>query len=242
MINIKKWRRWHRILAIIIGIQISFWMISGIYFSWISLDTVHGDDRVKKQPLHILTAQDNLISPSILINHWKDKKIRTITLKNNGKIFIYEVNFWGKSTKALHNAFDGSSLKPISSSEAMIIAKNDFDGDSISANIIKIEANPPNEYRGPLPVFQVNINDSRETRIYISPIDGKILAHRNRFWRVFDFLWMLHILDFDERDDINNNWLKILSILGFAVVISGYVLYFAINQRKPKKTKIKTTD
>lgn len=32
-------------------------------------------------------------------------------------------------------------------------------------------------------------------------------------WRVFDFLWMLHIIDFDSRDDFNHPLLQIASAL-----------------------------
>jgi len=38
-------------------------------------------------------------------------------------------------------------------------------------------------------------------------------------------MWMLHILDFNERENINNWLLRILSLLGMLTVLSGYFLW-----------------
>jgi len=54
---------------------------------------------------------------------------------------------------------------------------------------------------------------------------GLVTARRNKTWRVFDFLWMFHIMDYEDRDDINNLLLRVLSIFGLATVISGYLLW-----------------
>ena len=52
-------RRSHRYLGVILGIQFLFWTLGGLYFSWTSLDEVHGDLQ-HKHPPH-LSANFNLV-------------------------------------------------------------------------------------------------------------------------------------------------------------------------------------
>jgi uncharacterized iron-regulated membrane protein len=90
------------------------------------------------------------------------------------------------------------------------------------------------EFRGgPLPVYQVSLNDWRDTRLYADAYTGKVLARRNRFWRVYDFFWMLHIMDFKNRTDMNNYFLKVLSLGALGIVLSGYFL-FAFGKMAPR--------
>jgi putative intracellular protease/amidase len=56
---------------------------------------------------------------------------------------------------------------------------------------------------------------------------------RTNQWRIFDFLWMLHILDFESRDNINNWLLRLFSVLGLVTLLSGYWLFFVSRRRRP---------
>ena len=40
-------------------------------------------------------------------------------------------------------------------------------------------------------------------------------------WRVFDFVWMLHIMDYDERDDFNHPLLLITAGTALLFVFTG---------------------
>jgi hypothetical protein len=42
---------------------------------------------------------------------------------------------------------------------------------------------------------------------------------------VFDFLWALHILDFEEHQNINNPLLIATSALGLVVILTGIILF-----------------
>ena len=48
---------------------------------------------------------------------------------------------------------------------------------------------------------------------------------RNDRWRAFDFLWMLHTMDYRGRADFNNRALRAFSVLGLVTVLSGFVLF-----------------
>ena len=84
------------------------------------------------------------------------------------------------------------------------------------------------EYRGrELPLYKViakNIEDSY-INVYQNPYSGEILAIRSQSWRIWDFMWGLHIMDWVERDDIRNLFLKFFSFLALITSISGIFLF-----------------
>ena len=55
---------------------------------------------------------------------------------------------------------------------------------------------------------------------------GLIDARRNDMWRLFDFFWMLHIMDYQEREDFNHPLLIGAAGLALSVVIFGMALLF----------------
>jgi len=62
-------------------------------------------------------------------------------------------------------------------------------------------------------------------------LSGEIVAIRSSSWRIWDFLWGLHIMDYIDRDNINNILIKIFSILALISSLSGVILFF-ITQKK----------
>jgi len=51
--------------------------------------------------------------------------------------------------------------------------------------------------------------------------NGDLVTRRNRLWRIYDFAWMLHIMDYREREDFNHPLLVSASFLALLVVLSG---------------------
>ena len=54
------------------------------------------------------------------------------------------------------------------------------------------------------------------THFYVDAGSGEVVARRTRFWRVYDFMWGLHIMDLQGREDTHNPW-----VVGFALVAAG---------------------
>ncbi|MFN8947681.1 MAG: PepSY domain-containing protein, partial [Alphaproteobacteria bacterium] len=60
--------------------------------------------------------------------------------------------------------------------------------------------------------------------VYVSPLSGRGVARRSSTWRVYDFLWSLHIMDYRDREDFNN-WLVVISAaVALALTVSGFVI------------------
>ena len=96
------------------------------------------------------------------------------------------------------------------------------------------ENKPGSEYRGrSLPLYKIEaLNDAKEEiNVYVDPYTEEIVAIRSNQWRIWDFMWGVHIMDWNERDDIGNIFLKIFSILALISALSGVYLFFGTNKR-----------
>ena len=53
-----------------------------------------------------------------------------------------------------------------------------------------------------------------------------LVARRSATWRIYDFLWSLHIMDYSERDNFNNPLVITAAVIAFALAVSGFVLLY----------------
>ena len=94
--------------------------------------------------------------------------------------------------------------------------------------VVISEARGGSEYRGrDLPIYKIVAKDieGAYVNIYQNPYSGEILAIRTLSWRIWDFMWGLHIMDWVERDNISNIFLKFFSFLALITSISGIFLF-----------------
>ena len=87
------------------------------------------------------------------------------------------------------------------------------------------------EYRGrELPLYKVISvsEDGEEINVYQNPFTGDIVAIRSSQWRIWDLMWGLHIMDWIDRDNIDNLLLKIFSFIALFTSISGVILFLKI--------------
>lgn len=208
----------HRWLGLLLGAQVLLWALSGVIMSWFPIELVHGETATLEDYPLSLDAR-SYASPGGIIAQMKD--VKEITLKRRFKKTIYEVK--SADELAIFNADTGQKLSPIDEKFVRDIAKKDFVG---VADIGKVTLlfDAPQEYRGPLPVWRVDFHDENKTRLYISQSTGEVIARRNKIWRLYDFFWMLHIMDYDERKDFNNPLIKAASATGLLFTLSGLIL------------------
>ena len=123
---------------------------------------------------------------------------------------------------------DSLKLEKLDFESAMQIIK---EGTILQPQTIEIIEEPKrgSEYRGKkLPIYKVtSINkDNKNINIYIDAYSGEIVAIRSKQWRIWDLMWGFHIMDWVDRDNIDNILLKIFSFLALFTSISGIVLFF----------------
>ena len=235
-------RKTHRYLGLVLGIQFLMWTISGLYFSWTNLDESHGDFQ-RRHPSH-LSGQVSLVSPENALKNTGDPvdSIQSIQLVSVlGKPF-YNIQFFSgpSAKKILADATTGQVRPPISKEESIRIAKENFIGNPNLKSVEYITStNGHHEYREkPLPAWAVSFDHPTNTTVYVSAQSGKVESFRNNKWRVFDFLWMGHTMDYQSRDNINNWLLRIFSAFGLITILSGFALFWVSSKwRRRRKNK-----
>jgi uncharacterized iron-regulated membrane protein len=216
--------KFHKWLGLIVGIQILLWIAGGLVMSWFPIEEVRGQHNVREQEPHAISGTANLVALSDVLSAEQEKEVKDLTLRYMGERLVFAPRY-NDGTAALFDAETGNKISPLSESLALKIATDDFSGDGVPKSIDLLDKKTT-EYRGPVPVWRVYFDDKEDTRIYVSPTAGRVVARRNDTWRLFDFFWMLHIMDYDERDDFNHPLLIIASIVALIVSISGILLIF----------------
>lgn len=226
-------RRAHRYLGVFIGVQFILWTTGGLYFSWTDLDEIHGDHlKDHKHPSLELPAET--VSPTNVEAAFRSangaariEKIYLVDVLGDYFYAVEHVVDENRSTR-LFRVEDGSIRPAISSAEAGQIAKSFLASSGEPKEIAYLTARDisrHHEYREkPMPAWLVDFDNN--ISVYVSADTGQVGAIRTDKWRVFDFLWMLHTMDFEGRDNFNNYILRGFSVLGILTVLSGFTLFF----------------
>lgn len=225
-------RKYHRYLGVFFGVQFLFWTLGGLYFSWTNIKEIRGDNiRRAEPPLKISQSE---ISLSSIINKLKYNKgldsVKSVQVVDILGISYYQIGYFndGFVKYLLVNTNTGITKTTISKEEAILIAQSRLNVNASPSSVGLItNTNGHHEYREkPLPAYAVKFEGNIHTTVYVAANLGTVQTLRNNKWRVFDFLWMLHVMDYENRDNINNWILRIFSILGLVTIASGFILYF----------------
>lgn len=229
-------RRSHRYLGVLLGIQFLFWTLGGLYFSWTNLDDIHGD--FQRRPAPRLKNAGNLVSPDNVINQLGHK---VDSLQNVQLITVLQQPFWsilyysgGHLRTVLADARTGAPRPTVGREEAVQIARESFNGSPEVQSVAYLTSTGGHhEYRSkPLPAWAVTFRHPTSTTVYVSAGYGRVESFRNNKWRVFDFLWMMHTMDYRQRDNINNWLLRAFSLFGLATIFSGFALFWVSHKRR----------
>jgi uncharacterized iron-regulated membrane protein len=242
MVNKAKFQRYirksHRYLGLILGIQFLFWTLGGLYFSWTNIDEIRGDSLRRKED-NIDPKQLKASLADVLAGIQADSVVKVSTVSILGQAH-YQLFISTDSQRRilLADAQSGSIREPLSESEAVLVAKESLRSPSTVVKTERITStNGHHEYREkPLPAYAITFDQPASTTVYVSAELGSVQSFRNNQWRIFDFLWMLHVMDFESRDNINNWLLRAFSVFGLITLLSGFTLYF-VTSRKIMITK-----
>ena len=197
--RVKKFtRNFHRYLSIFVSIQLLLWTVSGIYFAYNKIELVRGEQY--RLP--------------------KDIEYRIFDRLG---LTLIETNIDGK--KSYQTYPEREFIKPLTKQEALLITSQKTTLNPLEAILIE-DVKPGSEYRGALPAYKVKTDSKDKINVYVGYMTGDISSIRSDSWRIWDLMWSLHIMDYRERDNINNILLKFLSVLALITSLSGITLFF----------------
>jgi Na+-transporting NADH:ubiquinone oxidoreductase subunit F len=215
-------RKAHKWIALILGIQVALWMLSGLGMAILPHSKVVGDHRMVERdapaPLTALTGAE-IGQPDTLGRG----DIREIRLKNLNGRAVFETITTDGST--LSDAINGNTIN-VSEQLAGDIARKDYSGPGeISQTRLLTESTLEIRDHAP-PAWRIDFSDPEQTSLYISASNGEILERRNNYWRTFDVFWMVHIMDYVSRSSFNHPLIILSALVVLWLGFSGIALWW----------------
>ena len=226
-------RSLHKWLALVVGLQVLIWLITGLYMVVVNIDFIHGDSLVKNTRQAVSLPETAILNISSLRSRYPNAT--EIALRPvMGKTF-YTVTT--EDSRYLLDPESGELVSPLDEKTANEIAQYHFDGDAPVSHAVLITSNPPMEIQTrSLPLWRIDFKDRYSTSFYVDPYSGALVTRRFQYWRIFDFMWMLHIMDYEQREDAHNLLLISAQITGLTFAISGlWLLFYSFSGRRSKK-------
>ena len=222
-------RKTHKWLGLFIGLQIVVWSLSGLYMTVVHIDTIHGDHLVRQsQPAGIEVAA--LRDPLALVAAAQADDVRLAWFGARPVYVLAAVQ-----GDRLVDARTGQAVARPTEAEIRSLARSIYTGAERIASA-KLITDIPGEIRGrEPPLWRVEFDHWNKPTLYLSPTTGELVSRRHELWRIFDFVWMLHIMDYDERENVNNLLLRVFTWGALLLALSGaWLLVYAFPKKKKK--------
>ena len=221
----------HKWLALFVGAQALAWIVSGFYMVVVDIDFIHGDTLVRNLASAPPPASFWYPLAEIRARYSTIERARIKGLPGFAQP-LYELTT--RDGVVLLDATTGSVISPLGRARIEELARRYFAGEANLAELELLTGEPPLEIQSrPLPLWRAQFDDWHETTLYIHPDSGDLVTRRHRSWRWFDALWMLHIMDYSTRTDVNNAALRVATVAGLVFVASGgWLMWFSFRRRK----------
>ncbi|VTO14841.1 PepSY domain-containing protein [Brevundimonas vancanneytii] len=225
-------RKAHKWLALIIGVQALFWVVSGLYMTAVHIDIIHGDHLVRT-PVAEPISMGGLVDPAVILKNAGGAQSLRLDQQLGQPVYIVSQ----KSGRSLFDARSGEKLPLIDEAGARQRAEQIYAGDG-GVREMELLYEIPGEIRGrAAPIWRVQFEGLWRPTLYIAPQTGELVAKRHDLWRTFDFVWMFHIMDYETRDNVNNILLKIATWMMVITSFTGAWLLLYSFRRKRRVRK-----
>ena len=222
-----------------IGAQFVIWSVTGAYMVFFDIDYIHGDSLIVNHQTTI--KPENLTYPTqTLFQQYPTAENLTVGMLINREVYRFNVD----KQLFMLDAANGELLSPLAQSSALALAKHFYSGDGEVINAELITSNPPFELSARhLPTWRVNFDNFGSPALYISANSGKIVTKRHEFWRLFDWMFRFHVMDYDDGENVGNWFLFLIASLALFAALSGLILtYFKVIKPAIDKRQRKNRD
>ncbi|HEX9793221.1 MAG TPA: PepSY domain-containing protein [Planctomycetota bacterium] len=234
-------RVWHRRLALVVGLQLFAWTVSGFLFTWRPIEEVHGDHWLAEPPAApALTAE----FAAGLVPLARITAARGAVGTAVGAQLAWYRDRWTwrfDGDPGLYDAATGAPLGEMDEDEARTRAAAFLraPGEVTAASFLA-ESPGRGEFRGGVaPAWRVDFDAPDAVHVYVDARTGALLKLRTAVWRRFDFFWGFHIMDWNGREDFHHLLLRVVAALGVLSATTGVgltVAIYAARWRKKRKS------
>ena len=221
----QRFAKWHIWLGWLVGVPIVMWMATGLFMAAKPIEEVRGEHlRVEQEIEPLILPGSALASEEFPIREMR-------AVMQDGRAVAILTGMDGSVRRI--DMQSGAALPALTANDARLLVAERIKGGDKVKSVRSFEANEvPFDFRRPMRVWQVALNGG--TNAYVGRETGQIEAVRTRWWRGFDFMWGLHIMDLSEREDTSHPILILFAALGLIGSLLGSVLMFRRRKARVK--------
>ena len=216
------WRKIHKWVGLVLGLQFVLWTFSGAVMALLDSDKVGGHSAAPMTA----TAQ---AWPADMISPAGGQEVEGLTLRRIVDRPIYEI-----LDRQGIRLVDARSGQPISIDAALAekIARNAFHHESAVTSVTRLaKANlEARDYSGAM--WRVDFSDEENSSSYVSAETGRPLVNRGDTWRLWDIAWMLHNMDYVNRSSFNHPLIIFVAFGALWLSFTGFYLLFKSFRRR----------
>ena len=189
--------------------------------SFLPIEKVRGEHLVDRAAVNPMPKAMRFADPARVLAS-TETPVEAITFRMLGNRPVAELNTT-KGTR-LFDAETGAAIGPVNADQAATIALAAWRGATKPSTTTMRVTEESSEYRGDLPAWRVALADPDNTAVYVVAGNGRISAVRTGTWRLYDFFWGLHIMDWKSHENFNTPWMLAAAIFALSTVLFGVAL------------------
>jgi len=213
-------RKLHKWLGLLIAVQVVLWAASGVMFAWLDrskVGAIHSTHGVEPTVLLPATVK---IEPTAWLGEYPQQDLYDVRAVSLADRWVWRVE---AGDRIELRAFEDGALLKLDEAWVHELALGHYAGDGpLVATTLQMQ--PDIESRAKSPVWRAQFDDPQHTALYFAADDGHFIAARTASWRLYDFFWMLHTMDYVGRDNFNNPLIVTIGMAALWLSISGIVL------------------
>ncbi len=216
--------RFHKWIALIVGIQVLGWVFGGLVMTAIPIDRVHGDQHAATPVLAPIDLK-RLIPLEKQLGLADQTHVGSATLKNTprGPIWVLKS---AAGSEGWWNAYTGENVDEIKVEEARRYALMAYKGAG-KLTAVDYEEVAPKEAQVSGPLWRASFADAEHTRLYLDSFTAEVLSRRSSLWGLYDFFYQIHIMNFGATRTYNHPVIVIAAAATLVIVLSGFVLLWS---------------
>lgn len=213
--------RWlHKWFGLVLGLQFLLWAVSGSMMALLDHHKVAADGVILPVAQIAMPADP---MPLAAITAAVGAPLLKLQLKPLYDRYVYEA-----TTADGVQIIDAQQGRPIAidAAKARELAVGRFSGNAPVRTVERVEKVTLETRDLTLPIWRVEFADPERTALLVSATNGDVLAAKNNTWRLFDFFWMIHIMDYTDRQSFNHPLIVTVATGVAWLAISGLILLF----------------
>ena len=222
---LKACRLLHNWLGLILVVQIIFWFLSGLVMAIMPIEQVRGEHLRQTSAASWHSA--SVPAGSVLAQHSADASLSLSQQLHISNQQLSASPVYLVTDNAQHYRYAADTGLPVATltePEIRQLAAAQYLGQGKLRSSQLLQQLPQEVKNLSAPLWQVQFNDADNTSFYLDPATGLVLRVRTSGWRLFDFFWMLHIMDYQDRSNFNNPLLISSAAAALLFTLSGLVL------------------